>query len=232
MATTEKSNLLNEALTNVFLRNEFYRKKYQITLAIYIVCLIIIVFLIGIIVYLVKNPTRPLYFATDDVTRLIQDIPLSSPNMSTQNVAAWVLEAVQAANSYDFANYRQELQDAQKYFTEYGWRNYMQSLQTSNNLLALTQRKLVVSAQIVAAPQLVKEGLLGARYAWKFEMPMLVTYWSPPYDDKSKYQNALRVSVTVRRENILESYKGLGIVQMIETIVVAPQTQTLNPTPG
>lgn len=216
-----------EALRMVYLRNDFYRKKFYFALSIYLLSLIVIAVLIGALWYLIKNPTRPLYFVTDQVGRLIQDIPRTSPNMSTEDASKWAIEAVEAAYSYDFVNYRRQLQNAQKYFMDYGWRTYMDGLKASNNLLALTQRKMVIIAKAVGKPKLLVEGILGGAYAWKFEIPVLVTYLLPPFDAKSRFQNPLLITVIVQRQSILNSYRGLGIVQMIGKILLSTQTGNL-----
>lgn len=215
---TEGRAELDDALVMVHLRNMFYRGKFRFVLALYVLSLIVIVILVGMIVYLIKNPTEPLFFPADKVGRLIRVIPVQEPNMTTQDVAKWAVEAVEAAYTYDFVNYRKQLQDAQKYFTDYGWRNYMKSLSGSNNFKALTQRKFIQIAKVVEPPKLVVQGMLGGSLGWKFQMPVLVTYLMPPFNDKSKFSNPLILSVTVRRMDPLQSYNGLGIVQIIANI--------------
>lgn len=220
-----------DAIIMVYLRNAFYKRKYHLVLGVYVLSLFVIFFLISMLIYLLKHPTRPLYFPADDVARLIRDVPVQQANMSNDEVVAWVTNAVEAAYSYDFMNYRQQLQQAQKYFIDYGWHNYMKGLTASNNLLALTQKKMVAIAKVVQTPKLLNQGPLGneGALAWKFEMPVLVTYLQPPYDTKSQFQNPLVVTVIVQRQKILQSYKGLGIVQMVGKLVVssAPQELTI-----
>ena len=206
-----------DALIITQLRNEFYKRKYYFALSVYALCVVAIAILISVLVYLVKHPTRPLYFLTDSVGRLIQDIPVTEPNMSTDAAAAWVVGAVETAYSYDFTNYRAQLQNAQKYFTDYGWRSYMNGLTASNNLVALTQRNMIFVAKAVDKPRLLNSGLLGGAYAWKFQLPLLVNFFETPYN-KSTFSNAYVVTVIVQRQKLLESYKGLAIVQMIATI--------------
>ncbi len=213
-----------DGLTLILLRNDFYRKKYYLAVGIFLLCFILIGLLSGVLVYLTKHPPKPLYFATDDAGRFLLDIPVQQPNMTNNEVMAWVVEAVQAAYSYDFRNYRAQLQNSQKYFTDYGWRSYMKGLQASNNLLALTNRKQVVIAKVLPTPELIAEGPLGGAhaYAWKYKMQMLVTYLMPPaYDDKSKILNPLIITVVVQRQNLLSSYKGLGIVQLVGELAQA-----------
>jgi len=208
-----------------FSRNVFYRRLHFLALGVLALNVIVIAALIWTLVYLLKNPVKPLYFATDDVSRLIKIIPVTEPNMSLDEVIVWTKHAVEAAYSYDFKNYPEQLQSAQKYFTKYGWLEYMKALSLSGNLRALSIRKQVIQAQVLDLPnnpiKKITEGNLNSdqhQYAWKFEMPVLITYSMPPYDGSNQFQNAAIVTILVRRLPILEGYMGLGIEQMIYAI--------------
>jgi intracellular multiplication protein IcmL len=213
----DKINSTDDAVVLTQLRNAFYKRKYYFALGIYVLCVVAIAALLTVLVYLIKNPTRPLYFLTDSVGRLVQDVPLTLPNMSTEAVEAWAVEAVETAYSYNFMNYRAQLQNAQKYFTEYGWRSYMNGLTASNNLLALTERHMIFIAKVADKPKLLNAGVLGGAYAWKFQMPLLVNFLETPYN-KPSFSNAYMVTVIVQRQKLLQSYKGLAIVQMIAAV--------------
>lgn len=215
------------ALKVIFERNAFYRRMYLLALATYAVALTVIISLVCVLYYLLNHPVEPLYFATDPVGRLINVIPITRPNMSKEDVEKWTVKAVEKANTYDYVNYRQQLQEAQGYFTNFGWRKYMQALKASNNLVGITERKLIYEAKVIGYPKLITQGNMrtGIRqYAWKFEIPMLVSFWDPPYD-KPRYQSAQTVSVIVQRQPILQSRDGLGIVQMIVTAAATQSTQ-------
>jgi hypothetical protein len=168
------------------------------------------------------HPRNPVYFPADAAGRLIQEVPLDQPVLSTQGVSDWALHAVESTLSFDFVNYHSQLQNAQVYFADSGWDAYMKGLAQSNNLLAFTQRKLVGIAKVTAPPKLLREGLLpDGRLAWKFEMPVLMEYRAPPFDEKSVFYNPLIVTLVVRREDILQGNAGLGIVQMNSTSAVS-----------
>lgn len=224
----------NSGLALIFARNAFYKRLHYLVLAAFALSILVIGILTWVLYFLVKNPPQPLFFATDDAGRLVEIVPLDKPNMSTDEVIAWTIEAFQRSASYDFVNYRTQLQDAQKYFTEYGWSTYMKAMTLANNMPALIQRKQIVIAQVVSRPKIVAQGILGGAYAWKFEMPVLVTYWLPPYNDKSKFLNSQVVTVIVQRQEILKSYKGLGIVQLVAQLATdasaAPQEISSTPT--
>jgi intracellular multiplication protein IcmL len=129
--------------------------------------------------------------------------------------------------------YHYQLQSAQKYFTNYGWSNYIKALNASNNVVALKERKMIVIAHVVGKPKILAQGILSGAYAWKFSMPVLISYSLPPYDDKSKFTNPLTVTLIVQRQPILQSYKGLGIVQIIGSMAAgSDQPQELSNTPS
>lgn len=206
----------DDAMVLIFARNAFYRRLYYLALGAFGLSLIAIVFLTTVIVFLKRHPVHPLYFATDNVGRLIQIDPVSKPNLTKEEIVSWVKEAITASFSYDYINYPGQLQAAQKYFTSYGWRKYMQTLTISGNLRALMERKYVVNAQATQMPRLLREGKTKSGiYSWEYEMPLLITYLLPPYDGSVQFTNTLKVSVIIQRQPALQGYKGLGIVQMV-----------------
>jgi len=211
-------NIENDALVAVITRNTFYRRQCYLAIGALCVSYLVIIFLAYVFYFVWTHPAKPLYFATDKVTRLLEDVPVTTPNMTTQDVINWTVNAVEAAFSYDYVNYRGQLQNAQKYFTDYGWARYMQALERSKNLNALVDRRVIFIAQVIEPPKILTEGLLGGAYAWKMRMRVLWTYWYPPYDDTSKAANPWVMEVIVRRQPLLQSSKGLGIVQLIANI--------------
>lgn len=224
----------DHALKVIYERNAFYRRMYMLALGALVVAYAVIITLCGVVYYLTRHPVGPRYFATDTLGRLINVIPVNKPNMSTEDVARWTINAIEKSNSYNYVNYRRQLQDVQGYFTSYGWRKFMAAIKSNNNLVALTDRKMIFEARVINNPKVVAEGILGGKYAWKFEMPMLVTYWLPPYDQQSMFQNAQNVSVIVQRQPILQSVDGLGIVQMVVNLATAApgQQQLISDTPN
>lgn len=227
MATNE-----NQTLELIYIRNEFYKKKFHFALGILLLCVVGIMSLSGMLVYLIKHPPHALYFVANPVGQLIPDPSVKEANMSQDDIIKWVVEAIQNSYSYSFINYRKDFQSAQKYFTDYGWKNYMKGLSASNNLKGIIDRKWIAISRVVDTPKLVGEGTVGGAHAWKYRFPMLVTFLMPPYDDTSKTSNVWIVTVLVQRQNLLTSYKGLGIIQTIaEAAPTNMPAPTLNPAP-
>jgi intracellular multiplication protein IcmL len=220
----------NDALVLVLSRNAFYKRLHILALGALGLNIVIIIMLSCALAYLLKNPAKPLYFAADEVGRMIQIVPVNIPNMTTEAVTAWTVNAVQSAYSYDYINYRAQLQSSEKYFTNYGWNAYMKALGLSGNLRGLTSRQQVVLAQVIAPPKLLRQALLGGALAWQFEMPLLVIYTMPPYDGSNQFSNAWIVTATVQRQPILQGDNGLGIVQLISRVPTADSSKLLLPT--
>src|SRR3990167_5594951 len=216
----------NESLVLIFSRNAFYKRMHFLVLLAFALSLIVMMVLTWVLIVVIRHPSLPLYFATNQMGELIQVVPVNQPNMSTKEVTTWAIDAVQEAYSYDYINYRGQLQGAQKYFATYGWLKFMDALTASNNLVALTQRKMIVLARVVDQPKIITEGILSGAYAWKFQIPVLITYWLPPYDDQSKFANALTVDIILQRQPILQSYKGLGILQIVGGMAEAGSVQS------
>lgn len=209
----------NDALEMVIARNMFYRRMHFLVLGAFAISLVVMGTLIFTIYYLNRNPPKPYYFAADNVGRLLQIIPVNTPNMTVDEVKQWTVKAVQAAFTYDYVNYGAQLQSAQKYFTNTGWRLYMKALTSSNNLVGVTQRKYVAIAKVVDDPVLEVQGILGGAYAWKFTLKVLVSVYGPPtYDEATKFANALTITTIVQRQKSLEGNNGLGIVQLISSL--------------
>lgn len=203
----------NDALELVFARNMFYRRLHFLALGAFAISLVVIGILISTIIYIKRTPYHPYYFAADNVSRLLQIIPVNTPNMTNDQVMKWTIKAVQGAFTFDYINYHKQLQNAQKYFTPYGWSQYMNALTSSNNLVGVIQRKMVSLAQVFGQPKLLVQGILAGAYAWQFQLPLLVTYTSTT--DNVSYANPLIITVIVQRQPALEGNAGLGIVQMI-----------------
>ncbi len=207
-----------DAMVLIVARNAFYRRLYYLSLAAFALSLLAVTILIIVISFLMRNPVHPLYFATDNVGRLIQIDPVGRPNLTDAEIVQWVKDAIEASYSYDYINYPGQLQAAQKYYTTYGWKKYMQALTLSGNLTATRERKYIINAKVTQMPRLLRQGRTSSGiYSWEYEMPLLISYMLPPYDGSLGFTNRLNISVIVQRQPALQGYKGLGIVQMIAT---------------
>jgi intracellular multiplication protein IcmL len=197
----------------VLKRNAYYRKLYLYALAACVLGFIAIVGLTVSLYAIMRIPKEPLYFPTNAAGELINEMPLNQPNMSIEQVKEWVTDAVEASSTFNFVNYRSQLQHLSSYFTDYGWSTFKKALNTEGTIQAVLERRWIMTAHVSGDITLVQQGLIKGQYAWKFTMPLLVTTWGAPYDERGKGLTPLKVTVIVQREPLLQSYRGLGIVQ-------------------
>ena len=163
-------------LVTVLSRNDFYRDAYRrvvfaLTLLFFLDCGLAIA-----IVFKYFNPPEPQYFATTPEGVIIQIHSLSDPTVTDSYVTQWAANAVRLAFSTDYIHWQRQLQDASVNFTPDGWTYFLNALKASNNLDTLTNLKMVSSAALTEAPKITEKGVIGGRYVWKIQMPILVTY--------------------------------------------------------
>lgn len=203
--------MAEDALTAVKLRNEFYRDGQRKLVLVLLVSILINLILASMLVYIITHPPAPKYFATSINGRVTPLFPLNEPNQSDSAVLQWANQAAIAAYTYNFVNYRNELQAASGFFTADGWTQFLNALQASNNLDAVKAKKLVVSAVATRAPIILQKGILNNRYSWRVQMPILVTYQSA--SEFSQQNNVVTMLIT--RVSTLNSPRGIGIAQFV-----------------
>lgn len=203
--------MAQDALTTVGLRNAFYRDNYRRVVLILFLSMIVNLGLAGVLFWMLTHPPKPVYFATSINGRISPLYPLSQPNQSDSAVLQWANQAAIASFTYNFVNYRQELQAASEFFTPAGWKEFLDALQQSNNLDSVKAKKLIVSAVATQAPIVLRKGRLGGRYAWRVQMPLLVTYQSA--SEFSQEKNI--VTMLIKRISTLNSPRGIGIEQLV-----------------
>lgn len=203
--------MATEGLATVGLRNVFYKDNYRRVTVILFISVLINIILAVIIFFLIANPPQPKYFATSINGSVTPLTAIDQPNQSDSAVLQWANQAAIAAFTYNFVNYREELQAASGFFTPSGWREFLRALNDSNNLNAVTEKRLVVSAVATRAPTILEKGTLNGAYSWRIQMPVLVTYQSA--SEFSQQNNV--VTILIRRISTLNSPRGIGISQFI-----------------
>lgn len=206
----------DDALIAVTMRNNFYRDGQRKMMVILLLSILGNFILASMLVYIIMHPPAPKYFATSINGRITPLFPLNEPNQSDSAVLQWANQAAIAAFTYNFVNYRSELQASSGFFTAEGWDQFLNALQQSNNLEAVKAKKLIVSAVATRAPVILQKGILNGRFAWRVQMPVLVTYQSA--SEFTQQSNV--VTMLISRVSTLNSPRGIGIAQF----VVGPAT--------
>ena len=203
--------MAEDALTVVALRNQFYKDSQRKVILALLLSILVNFVLGSMLVYIITHPPAPKYFATSINGRITPLFPLNEPNQSDSAVLQWANQAAIAAFTYNFVNYRDELQASSGFFTADGWDQFLAALQDSNNLDAVKAKKLIVSAVATRAPIILQKGVLNGSYSWRVQMPILVTYQSA---SEFTQQNNV-VTMLITRVSTLNSPRGIGIAQFV-----------------
>ncbi len=220
----------SDALELVHKRNAFYRKKFHLMFGVSLLALVVIICLSMLLSYVLNNSSKPLYFVANDDGVLIQETPLELP-LAIGEVNAWVIKAIESGNSFDFVNYRSQLQDSQKYFSDYAWAEYMKGLKASLNLVAMLERKEVWISKVTSAPVVLNASPIKGEYAWRIEMILKETRLKPPLylnTPGSSSTATYKVNVVVQRKPLLQSYQGLAVLSMVKELInTSPRANTI-----
>ncbi len=203
--------MAEDALTVVTLRNKFYKDSQRKVIFALLIAILVNLVLGSMLVYIITHPPAPKYFATSINGRITPLFPLDQPNQSDSAVLQWANQAAIASFTYNFVNYRDELQASSGFFTPEGWDQFLNALQQSNNLDAVKAKKLIVSAVATRAPIILQKGVLNGSFSWRVQMPILVTYQSA---SEFTQQNNV-VTMLITRVSTLNSPRGIGISQFV-----------------
>lgn len=195
------------ALEVVRLRNDFYKDSYRRVLTALLIMVLLNVVLTALLYYVIKNRPKPEYFATTNDGKVIRMYALSEPVVTPAELLQWTTVAATSVNTYNFVNWRKELQDASNYFTPTGWREFQDELKKSNNLETVVTKKLSVSAVATGAPVILDRGLIGGVYKWKVQIPLLIAYESA----STNISQPVVATMLVTRVSTLDTPKGIAI---------------------
>lgn len=202
-----------DALAVVELRNQFYKNGQRRAVSVLVISLITNGLLLWALIILLLYPPSPKYFPVGINGHILPIIPTDQINQTDESVLEWASQAAVASFSYSFVDYREELQASSGFFTPNGWTQFLNALQASNNLLAVKSKSMVVSAQMISPPTILKKGVLKGTYSWRIDVPTLVTY----QNDTQYTQQYNMVSLLVTRVPMINSPRGIGIEQLVVT---------------
>jgi intracellular multiplication protein IcmL len=206
------SRHVEDAVATSLVRDAYTRERHYFLMRLIIVMACLVVVSVVSNIYLATRPPVERYFATDTQGRIMPITPVDRPIGNNSELGVWITNSIAQAYTFSFANYRQELEAARLNFTPNGWTGFQEALKSSDTLNSVIENKYVLTAAPSGAPVLIDEGHVeGGVYAWKFQVPFVITYQSAI---KATSQNLL-ITVVVVRQPETEQPRGLGIAQLI-----------------
>lgn len=184
-----------------------------ILLRLVIYTLSFIVFLIGVVFFImVKQPAPKSYSlcpSGDAKSLVILPMPILSPGKLLQ----WAHKVAIETYTYNFVNYDESLGKLRSYFTEEGWDYFRNALELSGNVNEVVSKKLIVSAVSIGAPVVLERAIIGGRFSWKVQVPLLVSYQSP----NEQIQKPIIVMMIISRVPTNKYPNGIAVASFIVT---------------
>lgn len=203
--------MASEELEIVRLRTDFYRDGFGKLLLAILMVLTALVLLCLISAYLFLSKPEPVVFAVDNDWRVLPPVPVDVAYIKDPDLIQWVSQVLPQVLTYDFLNYKSELQDNQQYFSENGWKKFLDQLDIYANYNSMQTTKMFVNANAGGAPIVINRGVLEGRYAWWVQMPVKLSYSSPA----GVSSKALVFQVLVVRIPTLNNLDGITIDNVI-----------------
>jgi len=204
--------MAGDELQLIGLRDDFYRDGYYKALIAVGVLLAAIALLASVSVYLQISKPDPVVFATGDEFRTLLPVPVNKPYVSTPDLIQWVSEVVPKGFRLDFVNYNLQLKNVSQYYTENGWKSYLDIVKVYADYNTILAGKLFKSATVGGAPFIVNQGLLpGGIYGWLVQMPFSIGNSNIRNADGSNNNPKIVIQALVVRIPTLNNLSGIAI---------------------
>ena len=190
---------VKDAIATILNRNAFYRDGYRLLLRISMIQLVVIAVLAVCIASLIFTVhTQKVYFATTSDGRII-------------SVVTWAARTARGVMSFDYKDYNDHLQQSMNNFTDAGWQSFSKALKESSIIEAVTARKLVVSLDVMQAPEIDKAGVVNGVYTWHMKLPVTIKFdgAEPPQP------MSMQLILTIQRISTLVDPSGISIQLMV-----------------
>lgn len=122
--------------------------------------------------------------------------PLSAP-VSDTSIRNWASEAVSETMTFGFHDYRMRLQKSSRLFTTQGWKSFTEALERSDTITTLASEQQLITTAIRGAPYILQSQLVGDRYEWDVQVPVIVSYQQGTKIRSDKLLTTLRIVRTI-----------------------------------
>jgi intracellular multiplication protein IcmL len=190
------------------LKSDFYRDGFRKVMFALGTAITIVVLLLATSIYLLLDKPSPVNFSTDSEWRILKPVPVDQPFISTSDLVQWVSNTLLNLFNYDFVNYKTELEGNTHYFTENGWKKFLDVLNGYAAYNTVVSSKLFINGGINGAPYVLNEGLLAGRYSWWVQGSANLKY-------SSGLSQILDMQILVVRVSTLNNLDGIAIENIV-----------------
>lgn len=184
---------------------------HRAELIIIILSAIILVSVVANVVCLLRGETMRIIGLTPDF-RVAQVSPMTEPYVSQAGLLNFTAETITGVMALDFVRYKETLVNAKPRFSDAAFADLVRSLKSSGTLEFIKQKKLVSRVSIEKAPVITMQGEMHGHYAWRIEMPVVISYESSNGVLSSTHHVA---HILVQRCPLSKNVRGIEIAQLV-----------------
>jgi len=201
-----------DAIKNKYIprNNDFYRDHYHQVLASTMLIIVVLILMGGFVLYQMYSRPLPTFVAYTPKQNKMELTHFNEPNLLSNTILRWASKAATVGYTFDFVNYRKQIDAVRPFFTNDGWVDYQNSL--SSLLESIVQNQLFVNGVVSGPPVISNEGDFPLKgYTWRVQIPFLVTYQSANTSSQQRYY----VVITIVRVPTSVNPQGIGIDQFV-----------------
>jgi intracellular multiplication protein IcmL len=190
--------------------NQFFRNHYAHVMMSVMGLLLFMLIAVSSLLYQTSHRPLPSFVAEQQDHNKMQLTPFTEPNLLSDALLRWASTAATLAYTFDFVNYNDQINLARPYFTDAGWVDYINSIR--GLISTIVKNQLFVNGVVAGTPIISNQGdIFGRGYAWRVQIPFLVTYQTAESQTKRNYFVVLTL---VKVSTAVNKY-GVGIDQFV-----------------
>lgn len=173
--------------------------------------------ILTVVVFFSSHPKTD-YFATTTDGKIFKLSPLSSPIESDGAVEGFAGRALTDTFTFDYVNVKHQISSLGDSYTPDAFTKIKQDLGKSGGIAnEAVQNKWIVTATLMAAPELIHKGLLpkSSTYGWRMRYPLMITYQTEEKTSSQRYY----ADVTVIRVAQKNNPRGIAIANLQLTMM-------------
>jgi len=190
-------------------KNSFYHEHYGKLIALILICLLLLLISVLFLLYQVFHRPLPIMIAKDPSGKELLLDASEVPNLLPDTIIRWASRAAITSYTFDFVNYKKQINRARPYFTDVGWSSYQNSI--ARLISTITRNQLFVNGVVAGPPVISNEGMVGGKYTWRVQIPFMVTYQSSDKITRKNYT----IQLSIVRVSTSITPTGIGIDQFL-----------------
>lgn len=199
-----KTGVLSEERI-IYYRNGFFLMQKVVVLLTALVFLFVLLFAY----YMNTHQRQDHFFAETVGGNKMQMVGLHYPNMGRTAMETWLLQAVTQIMTFGFNDIDERFALSRKNFTKAGWELFYQAMIDTKLAAKIIESQQILTTVPSEPPIIQKEGLIGDKYSWSYQVPLLLTVRS----GGTQRSSTKRLYVVIEKIPTSENPAGVGIAE-------------------